>query len=408
MARSIGLGLYLFLAEHGRSLPPAITAERPDGPLVWLYAGPGSRVESLRQLSQYLSRERPGLTVLVTHDPATDVGGLEGIDGLVLAPAPSEQLPDVRAFLDHWRPDAALFVGAALPAALIAEAHARAVPLILADAYLGRDRTPFWRRGMTGSVLGRFSRILAPDAESVAALRRLGGRSLNVELAGRIEETPQPLSHNEAEREDIAERLRARPVWLAVDCPEAEEQAVIEAHVNALSYAHRLLLIVTPHDAARADALAARFAAEGLVAAVRARDEEADADVQVLIADGVTELGLWYRLAPVTFMGGSLSGQGPGRDPIEPAVLGSAVVHGPATDAYAGPYARLTEARAARRVGGPHDLAVAIADLIAPDKAALLAHNAWAATSGGAEVAERLVQIVLQTLDAADARRVVR
>lgn len=394
MARSLALGLYLLLAERGGADDPPARSARPEGPLLWLVAGQDSRIESLRQLTRLFRAERPDLTLLITaNEPPV-------FEGVLADQLPPDNLPAVRDFLDHWQPSAALFLGASLPAALIAEAHARQTPLIMADTAMSADSISFWRRGLSGSVLARFSRIMAIDPESVTALRKLGGQSLNVELAGRIEETADPLPCNEAEREDIAERLRARPIWLAIDCPEAEERAVIDAHVHALSHAHRLLLILCPSSAERAEALAQALVEEGLIAACRSRDDEIEPEVQVLITDGPTELGLWYRLAPVCYMGGTLSGQTRGRSPLEPAALGSAILHGPDIGSHSDAYARLVEARAVRSLTGAQDLCTAVADFIAPDKAAGLAHNAWAASSGGADVAERLVQVVLSALDA--------
>jgi 3-deoxy-D-manno-octulosonic-acid transferase len=393
MARSLALGLYLLLAERGAGQAPEDRPARPDGPLLWLHAGLGSRGDSLRQLARLFADARPDLRLLVTGETG------ELPPGALADLLPDDRLPAVRSFLDHWRPDATLFIGASLPAALIAETHARHIPLLMADATLQGAAIPFWRRGLAGSVLARFERIMATDPESVSALRQLGGRSLNVELAGRIEQTFDPLPVNEAEREDIAERLRARPVWLVVNCPETEDRAVTEAHIHALSHAHRLLLILAPDSADRTDTLADLLAAEGLIAARRSHEEEVEPEVQVLITDGPTELGLWYRLAPVTYMGGTLSGQVAGRSPFEPAALGSAILHGPHTPPHDEAYRRLAEARATRALTGPQDLSTAVADLIAPDKAAQLAHNAWAASSGGADVAERLAQVVLAAID---------
>ena len=405
MARSLALWVYLLLAERGADAPRPERPERPDGPLLWLHAGQGSRSDSLRQLARLLHGARPGLQMLVTGEGTQLPDVVAMPTGVATDRLPPDNLPAVRDFLDHWQPSAALFIGASLPAALIAEAHGRDVPLMMADTAIAGDAIPFWRRGMAGSVLTRFARIMAADADSVAVLRRLGGRSLNVELAGRIEETADPLPCNEAEREDIADRLRARPVWLAMDCPETEEQAVIDAHIHALSHAHRLLLILCPSSPDRADKVMQALVGEGLIAAQRSRDDDIEPEVQVLVTDGPTELGLWYRLAPVTYMGGTLSGQTVGRTPFEPAALGSAILHGLQADTHADAYARLTDARATRLLSGPQDLAAAVADLIAPDKAAALAHNAWAACSGGADVAERLMQIALGALDASAARK---
>ena len=405
MGHSLALSLYLLLAERGGPGTVPERPVRPDGPLIWMHAGQGSRPESLRQLTRLVNRERPGMGIVVTRDQG-DAPSIS--QPPVLADRlPDDRLAEVRGFLDHWRPSLALFVGVTLPPALITEAHQRGIPLILAEAHLEPAMIPVWRRGLAGSVLGRFTRVLAQDSDTVTALQRMGGRSLAVELGGRIEETIDPLPCVNAERDALAELLRARPVWMAVACTPAEEDAVIVAHIHAMQHAHRLLLILAPSDADRGQKLAQKLATEGLIAAQRALEEDPQPEVQVMIAEGLTELGLWYRLAPVCFMGGTLFAGGVGgRTPFEPAALGSAILHGPNPGPHREAYARLSEARATRQVASPAALATAVADLIAPDKAAVLAHNAWAATSGGTEVAERVVQIALSTLDAANGKTV--
>ncbi len=394
MARSLALGLYLMLADRGAPDVRPPRPRRPDGPLLWVNAATGTRPEAMDQLMRGLAASRPGLAVLVTSEATPPP---EGVDCLTDLPPP-DRGPSVRDFLDHWRPDAALFLGSDLPPALVTEAHERRLPMILADAQLDPGATSFWRRGMVASVLARFDRILARDAASAMALQRLGGRALPVERAGHIEAVPDPLPCNEAEREVMADLLRARPVWLAAACPEAEEEAVIAAHIHAMSHAHRLLLILAPTDPARVEPLIQRLTDEGLIVAARARDEEPDPEVQVYLTDGPTEMGLWYRLAPVTWLGGSLTGPAI-RNPAEPAALGSAIVHGPAGEPHGAALARLAEARATHAVQRAADLPGAIAELIAPDKAALLAANAWVATSAGAEAVDRIVGATLSALD---------
>lgn len=404
MGRSLVLSLYLLLADGGGPDVVLDRAPRPDGTVIWIHAGRGSRPESLRQLTRLLIRDRPDIGIVLTQDPGGDP--ILELPLALIDQLPPERLPEARGFLDHWRPSLALFIGTSLPFSLITEAHRRDIALILADAHLTPAMVPVWRRGMAGSLLGRFTRLLAQDSDTVTTLQRLGGRSLSVELAGRIEETTDPLPCVDAERDALAELLRARPVWMAVACTPPEEDAVIAAHIHAMQHAHRLLLILAPADPDRGPHLAQRLAAEGLIVGQRALEDDPLPDVQVMITEGLTELGLWYRLAPVCFMGGTLFPGGAGRSPYEPAALGSAVLHGDHSGPYPEAYTLLSEARATRQVSSPEALATAVEDLIAPDKAAVLAHNAWAATSGGAEVAERVVLITLSTLDAAHGKAV--
>ncbi len=403
MRRSLALALYLLAARRRDSGPAPDRPPRPEGRLLWFHLGENAGPGRLAQLAERLRRDRSDIRLLLTGD---DVPATKGFPKGTLADStPPERLPALRGFLDHWRPDVAVLAGSSLPPALITATGRRGIPLLLVDTRLTQQslRPWRWRRGMAASLLSRFRRILVQDPETADRLTRLGGRHAPVEIAGRIEETTEPLGANEAERAALAELLDTRPVWFVVACPEAEEDAVIAAHTQAMRLAHRMLLIIAPADPGRIGALADRMRREGWEVAERARDQEPEPNVQAFVTDGETELGLWYRLAPVTFMGGTLNAGGPCRNPFEPAALGSAILHGPHPGPYPDAYARLTEAQAARLVETPAALAEAVGELIAPDKAAMLAHNAWAASSGGAEVAERVVQVILDTLEAGPA-----
>jgi 3-deoxy-D-manno-octulosonic-acid transferase len=217
-----------------------------------------------------------------------------------------------------------------------------------------------------------------------------------------MEDGSSVLPCTEAERAALVRQFQTRPVWLAAGLPESEDAALIGAHRAALRLAHRLLLIIVPDPPERADALARQIEdAEGWTVARRSADEEPDEETEVFLADVPSEMGLWYRLAPITYLGGSLYGTGSRRDPFEAAALGSAILHGPQTGDWRAAMARLTEARATRPVSSPADLAEGLADLLSPDRAARLAQAAWAVTSAGAEVTDRVVLLVRELMEAA-------
>lgn len=321
--------------------------------------------------------------------------------GLIAVPPPEDTTAATQAFLVHWHPDIGIFSEGALRPILLERARAMQLPLLMVDARaprLPRNRDS-WLPGLMRGALAGFRQILAVDDVAARALRRAGAPDGSVILAGRMEEESAVLPCLEAERAALARLLATRPVWLAAAVPEAEEPAVIAAHRAALRLAHRMLLILVPQDADRAAAAAARFEAEeGWIVAQRAADQEPDPETEVYVADGTAEMGLWYRLAPVTFMGGSLSGEGCHRNPLEPAALGSAIIYGARPGLWRGSFGRLGAARAARAVGSTPDLAEALGDLMAPDRAARLAQAAWAVASDGAEVTNRVLASIRSIL----------
>ncbi|WP_133618352.1 3-deoxy-D-manno-octulosonic acid transferase [Phaeovulum veldkampii] len=407
-----------------------IAGQPPAEPGLWLCALRPEAVTGLVELARQVRRLRPGVRLFISAPGAmSEVAALA--EATAEAPPPDAGRRRLRSFLTTARPDLVVLLGSALPPDIIDAATRAGAALVLADARLappvrgrrwGRQGSPAatderaeagpaletraswlhpFRQRRLRRLLGRFRQILVQDQASEDALRQLGVAPDRIEVTGPMAEVADPMPCTEAERAALATLLHARPVWLAVGVPEAEAEWVLSAHIHALRHAHRLLLILVPDRPTLADSIAAHCAGSGLICASRAQEEEPEDDVQVLIAEDMSELGLWYRLAPVTWMGGTLRGLRSTRSPLEPAALGSAIVQGPRTAPFSAAYARLAAARAVRLVAGPAALADAVADLIAPDKVATLAHNAWAVTSVGAGAAEAAARAVLATLDAA-------
>ena len=393
MALSLGRTLYNLTGRRASGIEAARPA-RPAGDLIWLHAAELGCARGLRQLALRLVEEL-GVTVLLTCPDAVPLTA-----DMLHQPPPPDTPAEARAFLAHWAPALAIIAEGEVRPALMLEAAERRLPMIMVDA-----RAPFllkaregWYPGLMRQALQSVRQVLAVDEAAARAFRRAGAPE--VAVSGRMEEPSAALSYHEPERAALAALMATRPVWLAVDVPAAEEAAVIAAHRSALRLAHRLLLILVPQDPARGAELAAAMeAAEGWTVAQRGLDQEPDAETEVYIADSAVEYGLWYRLAPVSYLGGSLLGEGCARNPMEPAALGSAIIYGPRPGGYGSVFGRLGAAQAARAVGSAGDLGDALSDLLAPDRAARLAQAAWTLASEGVEVTDRVVDFARGGLD---------
>lgn len=392
------LGLKLYNLGNRREGPAQIRERpsRPQGRLVWLNAPNMGQASPMLALARRLIDE-DAVAVLLTIP-----GEVPARTGLILQAPPDDTPVEVRAFLDHWRPGLAVFAEGELRPVALHECADRGIPIILANGKAPtflRERDS-WYPGLMRSALGRISSVYAVDEAAARAFRKAGAALTSVAVTGRMEEESVVLPCLEAERAALARLLAARPVWFAAGLAEAEEEAVVHAHRAAAQQSHRLLLILLPETVERTEALAAKLEEEwGWSVARRQKDEEPDQGVEIFVVDNPAEYGLWYRLAPITFLGGSLTGRGPTRNPMEAAALGSAIIHGPRVEPYGPVFSRLGAARAARAVASVGDLADALGDLLFPDRAARLAQAAWAVASDGAEVTDRLVQRIHALMD---------
>ena len=401
MAYSVALTLYNLAAPPVPQVavpwPARPWPDRPHGRRVWLHA-PGVEAQAgMLELARHLI-EDDGVAVVLTGE-----GPLAAPTAALRQPAPPDQPRAVQAFLDHWQPELVVFGDGELRPAAIHDCALRKLPLVMVDARAPRlmPGREGWYPGLIRGAIAPFRQIMVLDEAAAKAWRRAGAEPGQIAVTGRMEEASAAIAYVESDRAALARVLATRPIWLAADVAPQEESAVIAAHRDVLGLAHRLLLILVPQDPDRAESLAARIEAEeGWRVALRRADHEPDTETEVYIPDA-GDYGLWYRLAPITFLGGSLEGRGCARNPMEPAALGSAILYGPRSGAYGLAYGRLGAARAARMVGSGGDLSLALGDLLSPDRAARQAQAAWGIASEGAEVTERVLSLIRAIMDGA-------
>jgi len=411
MARSLSLAAYMALARRGSGAPGsgfASGGRRPAGAVIWGHATSLEHANALVQMIQRLVSQRG-------DSPGIEGGGLH----LLLTTAPGVKLPgtpraltcyqalgtdnaaDAEAFLAHWRPDICLWTGGDLMPALLTSADAAGVPLILVDAETSMLERPGWRwlPDMTPELLARFRRIMARSDGAARHLRNLGVPADKISVTGLFQEGAIALPYNEPLREEMATSLRGRPIWLAAMLRHSELDMILDAHRQTSRLAHRLFLIVAPENMNETEAFRATLRQGNWRHAIWSQGGMPSEATQVLLADTRGEMGLWYRLATIAFMGTSLLPGMGGSDPNEPAAHGAAIVYGPNVARYLPSYKRYAGAGGARIVRDAGTLAGALAHLIAADRSATMAHAAWEVATAGARVTDHIIDMLQDMLD---------
>lgn len=378
---------------------------RPPGRLVWIHAASvGESLSVLPLVDRLLARDREG-RILVTTGTVTSARLMaERLPERALHQyAPVDRIAWVRRFLDHWRPDAAIWVESEFWPNLVLETHGRGVPMALVNARMSQTSAQNWRRvrGAFGRLLGSFSLCLAQSEEVAAVLRELGaGR---VMVAGNLKLAAPPLPADPQRLASLSAAFAGRPVWLAASTHPGEERLVAEVD-HALRRARPdLLTVIAPRHPSRGPEVAAVLRGFGLRLARRGAGEPIAADTQVYLADTIGEMGLLYRLARVAFVGGSWVARG-GQNPYEPAQLGCPVLFGPDMSNFAEISGLLVGAGAALTVVGTAEAAVQVARLLDDPAAREAMANAGRRVAAEQQgVLDRLEQALAPVLFPADA-----
>ena len=405
----LGLTAYRALARREEAQTAAFEIPRPDGELVWLHAAETGNLIAVSDLAQRLMAAREGLSALITTRVKAESWPSPPAEGGQAAPIymapPNEHPLSVASFLDHWRPDTAIWTWGALHPNLILETADRGCPLFLVDAdsrgFDGpRDR---WMLATTRRVLSCFDLVLTRTEPTQRRMLKLGRRGSDVEVASPLLAGGHALLCNDNDLADLAKALGGRSVWFATNVQPGEIDIVLSAHLQALRLSHRLLLILHPSAPAEVEPALEHARARGFTAVLWGSDTYPDSTTQILIAEDAADRGLFFRVAPVSFLGSSLVPDRIGSDPFEAAALGSAVLYGPKVRQFLPSYTRLAAAGAARIVNDAAALGTAVSRLIAPDQAATMAHAGWDVISEGAALTDRVTDLVQDALDAAQA-----
>ncbi|HEX3709583.1 MAG TPA: 3-deoxy-D-manno-octulosonic acid transferase [Pseudolabrys sp.] len=322
---------------------------RPQAPLVWLHGASVGELASVLPLIQSITSR--GIAMLVTSGTVTSSELAENRlpPGVLHQFVPLDVPRYVRGFLDHWRPDLALFVESDLWPNLMIETSKRGVPMILVNGRLSERSLRRWRYlpSLIVNLLRRLDLCLARTPADAMRLGELGAE--HIVTTGDLKlDVPAPPA-DAAKLLALKDAIAGRPVIAAASTHAGEETSVIEAHGQLRSVFPGLLTIIAPRHPERGAGVAEIAAAAGLQTALRSRGELPGRSTEIYVADTLGELGIVYRVAPAVFVGGSFARHG-GQNPIEAAKLGSAILHGPNVWNFAEIYAALDQAQGAVRL----------------------------------------------------------
>lgn len=399
MRGSLGLTAYRTLSGRRTAPDYAPAGARPEGEVVWIHAGETGNNRAIHDLALRLVTMRHGTHVVLTAHQ----GGFDGTpsDSVHIEPLDGDH-PDMAAqFVAHWKPDVVIWAwGGLRPNLILAAAKSGAYMMLVDGAKDGFDgRRDRWLPEVQRRVMAVFHHVIARDSDAHLRLAQLGRALPQIEQATPLQPFGQMLPAADSDITEMSLALAGRPTWLSARTAREEGRIILGAHRIAVRSSHRLLLIL--HTTLHADAahLMDLSHTAGLRAANWGAGQMPDEACQVLIADAEDELGLWLRLAPVTFLGGSLKQGHAVCDPYAAAAHGTALIYGPYVGEHAAAFTRLVQAKAARIVKDKLTLGRAVMQLIAPDQAAQMAMAGWDVVTQGAHSLDRIIDLVQSQLD---------
>jgi 3-deoxy-D-manno-octulosonic-acid transferase len=337
---------------------------RPHGPLVWIH---GASVGEVLAAAALIERLRAlNLRILLTSGTVTSAAivAKRFPPDIIHQYVPYDSPRYVARFLDHWKPSLALFIESDLWPNLILSSAARRLPMVLINGRMSHRSFPRWRKitSTISALLGRFDVCLAQSHVDAQRFAALGSR--NVITTGNLKLDVAAPPADAAKLERLMSVTRGRPIIVAASTHPGEEEILLDVHKTLAGFFPQLLTVIVPRHPDRGAAIARLITESGLHAGLRSLEELPTATTDVYVADTMGELGLFYRLAPIVFMGGSLVPRG-GQNPIEAIKLGASIVHGPHVFNFTDVYEALDHAGGARQADHQEALVKQLGQLLA-------------------------------------------
>jgi 3-deoxy-D-manno-octulosonic-acid transferase len=364
--------------EIGSRLPERrgiATRPRPEGPLVWIHAASVGRFTAVLPLVDAIIGR--GFNVLVT---TTTLNAAQLAARRLPPEAQHQFLPlDVprylRRFFDHWRPALLILAETHVWPNLIVETERRRVPAVIVNGRIPDRSLRLWQKvpRTTRTLLDAVDLCLAQTPEDAQRFIGFGAQRVSVSGNLKFDAPPPPAPSDDLQR--LKRSVLGRPVFLAAMTHPGEDELVMHAHILARRHIPDLLTIIAPRHPQRGMEIGQMAADAGLAVQLRTYSKDISRRTEIYVADTTGELGLFYRVSRIAFMGGSLEAFG-GHSPLEAAKLGIPILHGPENGQFRDIYTALDASEGAVEIDGA-TLSSAVTGLMLDDATCLqMRHNA--------------------------------
>ena len=357
---------------------------RPEGKLFWLHGASVGESVSMLPLINKILETYPDAHVMVTTGTVTsaDVMQKRLPERAFHQFIPIDNPIFTNRFVKYWHPDVALWFESELWPAVLSSIKRKNIPLILINGRISNKTFKRWQQFdfICKELLNCFTFCLGQSDEDAYRLRVLGAKDAT--CLGNLKYAGLPLPIDEKSKAELLKQFGKRPLWLASSTHDDEEIRIAKVHKKLKEKFPNLLTIIAPRHPNRGEDIAKEINKIGLTTALRSNKEKVTPETDIYVANTIGEMGLWYDLSKIVFIGGSLIPHG-GQNFIEPSRVRDAVIVGPHMHNFTDAMNRAKRADAVMQVSDTDELYDLVAQLLENDSLleakASLAYN-WAAS----------------------------
>lgn len=307
---------------------------RPSGKLLWIHSASNGEILSILPMVPILLAKKPDWNILMTAGTRSardsfDKQAANFPPGRVIHQfIPVDHPSWVHKFMNHWHPDAVIWMESELWPNLLHAIRKRNLPAVLLNARMRPNTVKRWR-SLTSAVremLSTFCTVFVMAKNFAPIYQEFGARQ--IEYFGNLKIDKPPLAVDTAALQELKTMIGNRPCISAIATHPTDEALFAETYQKLKAEHPTLLGLIALKHPSRGEDVRAELATMGLNVSLRSTGDAITPETAIYIADTFGEMGLWYNLAPFGLIGGSVFPFG-GQNPYEGIHFGFVAIYGP-------------------------------------------------------------------------------
>lgn len=345
---------------------------------IWLHAVSVGEVIAAVPVINAIRQQNPDMPITVTTTTPTGSARLTEMLGdemgkhLFHVYAPYDWPLFVSSFLRRIKPCLHIVMETELWPVTIFLCQQKGIPVLVANARMSAKSTKGYQRfSWLCRAMMQDIHVATQYQQDAEHFLSLGLPPQQLQITGSIKfdiELDTDLIHAANQyKSQLNNEMQKTFIWLAASTHKGEDEQILAVHRKVLKQDPNALLVLVPRHPERFDDVAQLTQSQNFQLHRFSSTEPLAIEKNVLLVDSIGKLLMFYGVADIAFVGGSLVPTG-GHNTIEPVAWGIPVLSGPHTFNFAEVTERLEQAGALQIIENVDQLSIAVLQLLKDSK----------------------------------------
>ena len=337
------------------------TKKRVNGKLIWFHGSSVGEILSIIPLIKYYEKKNSIKQILITSSTLSSSKVIKKFKFKKTLHQffPIDHLYIVNKFLNHWKPNVAIFVESEIWPCIFKKINKNNIPLILLNARLTKKTFNRWNtvKSFSKTVFDYISLACPQNYETKNYLKKLNLKK--IKYIGNLKFAETNYNSNENLKETLKTQLLAKKIWIASSTHDNEEIYCAKAHQKLKKKIKNLITIIIPRHVHRVKEIVKEIKHLNLKTITHSSKIKNLKNIDIYIVDTFGETHKFHKIGATVYLGGSMINRG-GQNPLEAARFGAQILHGPHTGNFNDVYKFLKLLKVSKKINSINQLASSI------------------------------------------------